>query len=54
MYSIYYYEFVSCGNIPEAGLTAMLAYTKATRNNVISMLLALLVLSGVPQGRINR
>ena len=54
MYSIYYYEFVSCGNIPEAVLTAMLAYTKATRNNVISMLLALLVLSGVPQGRINR
>ena len=43
---MYYDVFVSCGNIPEAVLTTiMLAYTKATRN-VISMFLALLVLSG--------
>ena len=53
---MYYYSsiFVYCGNIPEAVLlTAMMTYTKATRN-VISMLLALLVLNGVTQGRRNR
>ena len=42
---MYYDVFVSCGNIHEAVLTTMVAYTKATRN-VISMFLALLVLSG--------
>ena len=29
---MYYDVFISCGNIHEAVLTTMLAYTKATRN----------------------